>query len=424
MTFTDFEFDPRTQEGIDAMGYVHPTPIQQQVIPAVIAGRDVMATAQTGTGKTAAYLLPVIDGIVKTDDADHHIKALIIVPTRELALQIDQQAVGMSFFCGLSSAAIYGGGEGVDWDRQKRAIMQGTDIIVATPGRILSHLRLGYVDFSKLKYFILDEADRMLDMGFHEDIMDILSYIQGSRQTLMFSATMPSEIRSLASKLLQNPAEISIALSKPAEGVLQAAYAIDDAQKLKLLTHLIQNRDLTSILVFSATKRAVKEISQLLNKTGMLVRAIHSDLEQREREDVLLSFRNRQTQVLVATDVLSRGIDIEGIDLVLNYDVPQDAEDYIHRVGRTARAEATGLAITFVNPKDSHAFRRIEQLMEQKVRMLPLPEGFSPVALPDGSRKRSGGQHSFKRRPASGKNNQGRNRSGRRSTGGNQKNSN
>ncbi|MBP7849864.1 MAG: DEAD/DEAH box helicase [Lentimicrobiaceae bacterium] len=406
------------------MGYVHPTPIQQQVIPAVIAGRDVMATAQTGTGKTAAYLLPVIDGIVKTDDADHHIKALIIVPTRELALQIDQQAVGMSFFCGLSSAAIYGGGEGVDWDRQKRAIMQGTDIIVATPGRILSHLRLGYVDFSKLKYFILDEADRMLDMGFHEDIMDILSYIQGSRQTLMFSATMPSEIRSLASKLLQNPAEISIALSKPAEGVLQAAYAIDDAQKLKLLTHLIQNRDLTSILVFSATKRAVKEISQLLNKTGMLVRAIHSDLEQREREDVLLSFRNRQTQVLVATDVLSRGIDIEGIDLVLNYDVPQDAEDYIHRVGRTARAEATGLAITFVNPKDSHAFRRIEQLMEQKVRMLPLPEGFSPVALPDGSRKRSGGQHSFKRRPASGKNNQGRNRSGRRSTGGNQKNSN
>lgn len=400
MTFSDFGFHPRTQEGIQAMGFEKPTPIQEQVIPELMRGRDMVATAQTGTGKTAAYLLPVIDGIVKNPSEEAGIRALIIVPTRELAQQIDQQAVGMSFFCSISSSAVYGGGEGPDWDRQKRAISQGTDILVATPGRILSHLRLGYVDLSKLQYFILDEADRMLDMGFHEDILDILTYIKPDRQTMMFSATMPAEIRKLTAKLLNDPVSISIALSKPAEGVLQAAYYVFDAQKLQLLVSLVKDRGLNTVLVFSATKRNVKEIANRLKETGLKVMAIHSDLEQHERESVLLAFRNRQLQILIATDVLSRGIDIDGIDLVLNYDVPQDAEDYIHRVGRTARAEATGLAITFVNAKERSAFSRIEQLIGQKVRLLPIPEelgiGPDPNQSPGKSSQSRGRDNSRK----------------------------
>lgn len=379
MDFKDFNFDPRVNEGIEAMGYKSPTPIQISVIPIILDNKDVIATAQTGTGKTGAFLLPLIHKIITSTDKDFVIKAVIIAPTRELVQQIDQQLNGMSYFAGLSSIAIFGGGISAEWDRQKNAIIRGVDVIVATPGRLLSHLALGYVDMTKVQCLILDEADRMLDMGFQEDIMSIISHLPKKRQTLLFSATMPPDIRKLASKILQNPDTITLALSKPAEGVVQAVYPVSDAQKPALIKHLLANRDLKSVLVFSATKRNVKLIATQLKEGGINVKAIHSDLEQAERETVLLGFRNREVQVLVATDVMSRGIDVDGIDLVINYDVPQDAEDYVHRVGRTARAASSGLALTFVNAKESGAFRRIEQLIEQQIRKLPLPEFLGPA---------------------------------------------
>lgn len=374
MGFQDFYFDPRVYEGIDAMGYQEPTPVQSAVIPAIMKGRDLIATAQTGTGKTAAFLLPLIHKIITEPGEGFAIKALIIAPTRELVQQIDQQLNGMAYFAGLSSIPVFGGGASHDWDNQRRAIIRGTDVLVATPGRLISHLNLGYVDMEKVKYLILDEADRMLDMGFMEDILNIISFLPAKRQNLLFSATMPDEIYKLASKILHEPETVRLSLSKPAEGVLQAIYPVFDDQKPRLIRHLLKNRDLKSVLVFSATKRNVKLITSEMAAEGMDVKAIHSDLEQAEREKVLLAFRNRKVQILVATDVMSRGIDIDGIDLVLNYDVPNDAEDYVHRVGRTARVQATGLAITFVSRKEASAFGRIESLIGQKIKRLPLPK--------------------------------------------------
>jgi superfamily II DNA/RNA helicase len=395
--FTDFNLDPRVNEGIDAMGYESPTPIQEQVIPIILDGRDLIATAQTGTGKTAAFLLPLIHKVITGSDQEFTVTALIIAPTRELVQQIDQQLNGMGYFSGISSIAVFGGGESAGWDVQKRAIIRGVDVLVATPGRLISHLNMGYVDLSKVKYLILDEADRMLDMGFIDDIMNIISHLPKQRQTMMFSATMPQDIRKLASAVLTNPTTISLALTRPAEGVLQAVYSVHDSQKPELIRRLLSNRELNTVLVFSATKSNVKLVATQLQKAGLSVSAIHSDLEQAQREQVLLDFRNRKLKVLVATDVLSRGIDIDGIDLVINYDVPQDAEDYVHRVGRTARAENTGLAITFVSGKEARAFQRIESLIGTVVRRMPLPEGMGDA--PDlpvetrGSRPRGSERH-------------------------------
>jgi superfamily II DNA/RNA helicase len=374
MNFKDLNLSPTLLEAISYMGFEEATPIQEQAIPAIINNKDLIACAQTGTGKTAAFILPVLNALAQ--EKEHgKTRVLVIVPTRELAIQIDQQIQGFSYFTNATSIAIYGGGSGEDWTQQKKALNSGADIIVATPGKLISHLNMGYVKFDDIKYLILDEADRMLDMGFYDDIQKIITYLPKKRQTLMFSATMPPKIRNLASRILHDPKEITIGLSKPAEGVTQEAFLVYENQKIPLVKKLIKgNPDAKSILVFTSTKKKVNEIKRGLQGDGYKVAGISSDLEQTDRENVLGSFRSKQTRVLVATDVLSRGIDIKDIDIVINFDVPGDAEDYVHRIGRTARAATTGLAITLINEKEMGKFHRIESLIGKEVAKLPLPD--------------------------------------------------
>ena len=373
MKFDELGLHDDLLDAISYMGFKDATPIQVQAIPKILAGNDLIACAQTGTGKTAAFLLPIFD--LLADLPGDETTTLIIVPTRELAIQIDQQVQGVGYTMGIHSIAIYGGGAGDEWGQQRLALTQGADIIVATPGKLISHLNLGYVKFDTIKFLILDEADRMLDIGFYDDIIKIISYLPKKRQTLMFSATMAPKIRTLASKILENPVEINIAMSKPAEGVLQAAYLIYNQQKNGLISHLISdNPDYNSILIFCSTKRAVNELARTLKKQKFAVEPISSDLEQSEREEVLQGFRSKRTRILVATDVMSRGIDIKDINLVVNYDVPQDAEDYVHRVGRTARADATGVALTLVNEDDMYKFHQIEELIGREVFKIPMPD--------------------------------------------------
>ncbi|MCC5930562.1 MAG: DEAD/DEAH box helicase [Cyclobacteriaceae bacterium] len=390
MKFTDFNLVEALHEGVEAIGFEKPTPIQEQAIPAILDEKDVIACAQTGTGKTAAYVLPVINFAYNNVDKKG-IKALVIAPTRELAIQIDKQIEGFAYFAPVGSKAVFGGGSGDSWDEQKNALVKGTDIIVGTPGRLIAHLIMGYVDMSALRYLILDEADRMLDMGFYEDIMKIISYLPEQRQNLMFSATMPPKIRDMAKKILKDPVEINISVSKTAKGILQGAYMVYDDYKIALVKGLIAGKEekLPSILIFSSTKVNVKRIEQELKKLNFSLGSIHSDLEQSERETVLRKFSNRQIQVLVATDIVSRGIDIENISMVINYDVPQDPEDYIHRVGRTARAESKGIAITFVNDADMAKFSRIEKLLGEPIKQARLPEsiGKGPEYNPNAKEK-------------------------------------
>ncbi len=373
MRFEDFDISDELLDAIYYMGFEEATPIQEQAIPAILDGSDLIACAQTGTGKTAAFLLPVLEFL--HNNHSNETNTLIIVPTRELAIQIDQQIQGLAYPLNITSIPIYGGGDGDDWGQQKIALTKGADIIVATPGKLIAHLNMGYVKFDKVEHLILDEADRMLDIGFHDDILKILSYLPKERQNLMFSATMPPKIRTFASKILNDPVEINISISKPAEGVLQAAYLVYDSQKVSLINSLIADKaDYDSILIFSSTKKKVAEIVHSLKKNKYSVDGISSDLEQTKREEVLLKFRSRQTRIIVATDVLSRGIDIKDINLIINFDVPQDAEDYVHRVGRTARADSTGVALTFVNQDDMFKFHRIEQLIGREVMKIHLPE--------------------------------------------------
>ena len=372
MNFNEFGLNDQLIEAISHIGFDKATPIQEKAIPTIMEGRDLIGSAQTGTGKTAAFLLPVLNELLK--EHEHVTGTLIIVPTRELAVQIDQQIQGFSYFTVIDSIPIYGGGDGLSWEQQKKALISGTDIIVATPGKLISHLNMGYVKFDKVEHLILDEADRMLDMGFYDDIQKIITYLPKKRQTLMFSATMPHGIRKLAKQILIDPVEVNIAMSKPAEGVLQAAYLVHEYQKIKLINLLISNKpEVQSILIFSSTKKKVFEIVRGLKGHGFTVEGISSDLEQRNREDVLMRFKSKRTRVLVATDVLSRGIDIKEINIIINFDAPNDAEDYVHRVGRTARADATGLALTLINEEDMYKFHRVEQLIEQEVMKLPLP---------------------------------------------------
>jgi ATP-dependent RNA helicase RhlE len=383
LKFSDFNFESNLQEGLDSMGFQTPTPIQEQAIPIILNHKDLIGCAQTGTGKTAAFLLPILNqlSVNPTDKTD----TLIIVPTRELALQIDQALQGFSYFTSVSSLAIYGGSDGSVFERERRALTDGANVIIATPGRLMAHLNMGYVKLDSLKHLILDEADRMLDMGFVDDIMKITTYLPKDRQTLLFSATMPPKIRTLATKLLKDPEHISIAISKPSEGIVQGAYLVYDTQKNNLIKLLLKGKDLNSVIIFLSTKQKVKELERDLQKTGLKAKAIHSDLEQSEREEVLLDFRSKKLQILVATDILSRGIDIEDISLVINYDVPGDAEDYIHRIGRTARAASTGVALTFINEYDQQKFLQIETLIGSEVKKLPLPEelGIGPVYAPE-----------------------------------------
>jgi ATP-dependent RNA helicase RhlE len=384
-------------EGVRSMGFKQPSPIQQQAIPLILQGKDLIACAQTGTGKTAAYLLPILNKIQQ--DPGHHLSTLIIAPTRELALQIDQQIEALSYFISVGSIAVYGGGDGITWEQQKKALLKGTDIVTATPGRLIAMLTTEGVKFEHLKYLILDEADRMLDMGFNEDILRIINQLPKDRQTLLFSATMPPRIRTLANTILKNPEVVNIAISKPAEKINQQAYSVYDQQKLGLLTHLLKQGNYQSVIIFASTKENVRNLGATLTRKGLNVMAFHSDLEQHEREGIMQKFKSGQIQVLVGTDILSRGIDVEGIDLVVNYDVPGDAEDYIHRIGRTARAAAEGTAITFINPTDQRKFFNIESLIGDEIPKMPLPEQFGAgpeyqpevrkaTAQPGGDRRR------------------------------------
>jgi len=372
LIFTDFNFDERLQDGLNSMGFKNPTPIQAQAIPLIQSKHDLIACAQTGTGKTASYLLPVMDGICRLEKRPA-ISALILAPTRELALQIDQQIEGLAYFTGISSIAIYGGGTGIEYEQQRRSLREGVDIVIATPGRLIAHLNAGGVLIDDIKYLVLDEADRMLDMGFQEDLLHIIRKLPVDRQTLLFSATMPPKIRTFAQKLLKNPQQVNIATSSPAAGILQQCYRVYDENKNTLLLDILNNGDFKSVIVFASTKEKVKQLNSDLKKTKLKVKAFHSDLQQYERQSILLEFKNRKLNVLVGTDVLSRGIDVDGIDLVVNFDVPGDPEDYIHRIGRTARAESTGTAITFVNNKDYAKFSSIEALMDRKVDRIALP---------------------------------------------------
>jgi len=394
MNFDELNLHPQLIEAISYANYVKATPIQEMSIPIILQGRDLIGCAQTGTGKTAAFALPVMSKLLEKEA--HDTQALVIVPTRELAIQIAQWMDGLSYFTNISAMAVYGGGDGISFEQEKTAFTKGANIIVATPGRLLSHINLGYVNFSALKFLILDEADRMLDMGFFDDIMKVINVLPKERQTLLFSATMPAKIRQLASKILRDPAEVSIAISKPAEGVVQGAYMAYDAQKVPLIKKLLIGKEdeLKSVIIFASRKETVKSLETELKKQKLKVRSIHSDLEQNEREEVMRMFKSRQIQALVATDIVSRGIDIDDIGLVINFDVPGDAEDYIHRIGRTARAESTGVAITFINDKDPDKFMRIEQFLGKTIQKIPLPEGLGEgppyVSRPKGS---GGGFH-------------------------------
>ncbi len=371
MHFKDYPFDPAVLEGIASFGFEEPTDIQKATIPLILDGKDVIGCAQTGTGKTWAYALPVIQQILVKKGHSSHPSVLILAPTRELAMQIDQQFEGLTYYMDISSIAIYGGGDAVEFERQKQAILKGADILIATPGRLLSHINLGYTHLEKISVLILDEADRMLDMGFKDDIMRIVNKLTRERQTLLFSATMAPDIRRFARKIMHHPEEISFEVSKPAEGVMQAVYMSDEKKKLSILKNLLKDKDLDHVLIFSATKKSVKQLEQEFKRMGFPVQAIHSDLTQPERNEILRRFKSKKLPILVATDVISRGIDIDDIDLVVNYNVPQDPEDYVHRVGRTARAKKSGVAITLVSPEERYKLKKIEKLIGYAIYRMP-----------------------------------------------------
>lgn len=389
MTFEDFQLDEDVLDGIHAMGYRAPTPIQQEAIPVILAGKDLIACAQTGTGKTAAFMLPLLHKILQLP-ADG-INTLILVPTRELAIQIDHQVEAMGYYLNVKSIAVYGGGSGTGWVQQKQALTKGADIIIATPGRLIAQMQMGGMDFSKIHHLVLDEADRMLDMGFYDDIIKIVNALPKDRQTLCFSATMPPRIRKLTQQIQKDPEQINIAMSKPAEGIRQLAYMAHDEQKHKLVLDILKNGAYKSVIIFSSSKDKVKRMEGELRRAKINAKAFHSDLVQEERESLMLAFKNQKIDVLVGTDVLSRGIHVEGIDLVVNYDVPPDPEDYVHRIGRTARAASKGTAITFINEKDMRRFASIEKLIERTVEQVPLPEGYGPAPVYAPNKARTGG---------------------------------
>ena len=393
--FFDLELHPDIEDGLEAMGFETPTPIQAQAIPHILKKKDVLGIAQTGTGKTAAFLLPTMDRILDTPD-NGKVKALIVVPTRELAIQIDQAAEGFGYYTGVSSLAIYGGGTGKEFSREKKALQDGADIVIVTPGRMLSHLNLGYVDLSELEVLILDEADRMLDMGFYQDIMRIAKHCKDSRQSLLFSATMPEKMRMLAHDLLNDPVTVQLALSKPAANVKQSAYVVFDHQKDRVLVDILKNKKVESGIVFTSRKKTVNQVVRALRTADIKCGKISSDLKQEEREEVMLGFRQKKIPILVATDVVSRGIDIDSIEIVINYDVPPNEEDYVHRIGRTARASRKGEAFTLVVPDDMRRFGKIEKLIEKSVDKLKLPKGLGEG--PKYNPKGVGPNKSFKNR--------------------------
>lgn len=400
MTFRELNFCAPLLDGLDAMRFEAATPIQEQAIPVIQSGKDLIACAQTGTGKTAAFLLPVLNEL--TENPETTVNTLILVPTRELAIQIDQALEGFSYFTPISSLAIYGGRDGDAFNQEKKALRQGANVIIATPGRLISHLNLGYAKFDSIKHLILDEADRMLDMGFVNDIKKIIKFLPKKRQTLMFSATMSPKINQLARGILHEPESISLSNARPAEGISQGAFMLPDHLKMDLLTYLLEIQKATKekMLVFASTKAKVKQIRMDLSKSGLNAAEIHSDLEQDERREVLRRFHNGTVQVLVATDILARGIDVKDIDLVINYDLSKDPEDFVHRIGRTARAEAKGSALALVSPKEKRYFQNIERLIQMEIPVLPLPPFMEKLVEEDKKNPRS---KSRSKKPGKGK---------------------
>ncbi len=371
--FYDLDLDDRVLDALDSMNFYETTPIQEHCIPLILNGHDLIGVAQTGTGKTAAYLLPVLSKLVQGNYPEDAINCVIMAPTRELAQQIDQQMEGFSYFMPVSSVAVYGGNDGIRYEQEKRSMRMGADMLIATPGRLISHLSLGNVDLSKVSFFILDEADRMLDMGFKDDIMQIVKYLPKERQTIMFSATMPNEIQELAKTLLVNPKEVKLAVSKPAEKIQQSAFVCYETQKLGLIQNLFKEEKPERVLIFAGSKLKVKEVTKALHRLKVNVGEMHSDLDQSQRDDIMREFKNGHVDVLVATDIVARGIDIDDISLVINFDVPHDAEDYVHRIGRTARANKDGRAITFISQNEIKDFKQIERFLEKEIHKNPVP---------------------------------------------------
>ncbi len=379
MLFTELPLCDSLLEGLAAMNFTETTPVQELAIPVILDKRDIIACAQTGTGKTAAFLLPLINNLQTENHDEDKVNAIIMAPTRELAQQIDQQMEGFSYFTPFSSVAVYGGNDAEAWGVQKNGLQLGADVVIATPGRLLSHINLYDIDFSGVKYFILDEADRMLDMGFYDDIMKIEKLLPKERQTIMFSATMPAKIKQLAKNILSNPKEITIAIARPPEAILQSAYICYEPQKIEILKELFSKNRPKKVILFSGKKKKVKEIAKSLRKMGLVADAMHSDLEQSERDSVMHEFKNERVDILVATDIVARGIDIDDISLVINFDVPYDVEDYVHRIGRTARAGDSGIAITFVAPDEQYRFWQIESFLQKDIYKMPTPEQLGEV---------------------------------------------
>lgn len=376
MKFEELNLSDNILDALYDMRFEDCTPIQEKCIPPILEGHDVLGVAQTGTGKTAAYLLPILSRLDEGDYPKDAVNCIVMSPTRELAQQIDQAMQGFSYYLpDVSSVAVYGGNDGNRYDQEMKSMRLGADVIIATPGRLISHISMGNIDLSKVSFFVLDEADRMLDMGFSEDIMKIASGLPKNCQTIMFSATMPKDIEKLAQNLLKNPVEVKLAVSKPAEKIQQSAYICYETQKLKIIEDIFKAGDLKRVIIFSGSKMKVKQINQALQKLKINSGEMHSDLEQAERDDIMFKFKSGQIDVLVATDIVARGIDIDDIAMVINYDVPHDAEDYVHRIGRTARADRDGVAITFVNEDDMFAFHQIEKFLDKDIKKNPLPEG-------------------------------------------------
>ncbi len=376
MYFDELPLSDDILDALDSMNFEQCTPIQEHTIPLILEGKDIIGIAQTGTGKTAAYLLPILNQLNTGEYPQDAINCIIMSPTRELAQQIDQQVEGFGYFLnGVSSVAVYGGNDGIRFEQERKGLELGADIIIATPGRLISHLMGGHIDLKRVSFFVLDEADRMLDMGFYDDIMKIVSYLSDERQTIMFSATMPSDIRTLAGNILKNPAEVKIAVSKPAEKIKQTAYLCHENMKNNIIRSIFSDDKLDRVIIFASSKQKVKELTSSMKQKGYNVEAMHSDLEQKERDVVMRDFKNRRVNILIATDIVSRGIDIDDIQMVINYDVPRDPEDYVHRIGRTARANRDGQAVTLVTQKDYAQLLKIERLIEKQIDKPELPEG-------------------------------------------------
>ena len=413
MKFSELGLGQTVLESISAMGFDEATPIQTQAIPVILENRDLIASAQTGTGKTAAFLLPVIEKLLRKPTLTNKVKVMVICPTRELAVQINQQMQGFSYFTDIASAAVYGGGDSNSFSDEKNAFINGVDIIIGTPGKLIAHGNMAYADFSEVECLILDEADRMLDMGFYDDIMKIVSKLPIERQNLLFSATMPPRIKEMAKKLLKNPAEITIALSKPAEKVRQLGFVVYENQKDPLIKYILTKRERKSVIVFCSRKNTVKDVTRMLKREGILADEIHSDLDQNVREETLNKFKSGSVKVLVATDIVARGIDVDNIELVINYDVPNDAESYVHRIGRTARADSDGAAYTFIGQDEQRNFADIERLIEAVVDKANIPNflGDTPrytggddksKSRPNRNRKSGGNKRQFSKNKPSG----------------------